>query len=538
MPPPPPVVRGEPAVAVHLHGGETEAVVERLEDTVALSLLNTLTGDRFRRVWNEADIAELLPLAVPRTLRELRHFETLLRGVLAVEAGFSGAAESLGPGTELIGRSWEEPDTSSFALSVTLKAGQGILAQRHEFTMQVPISERATPQRRHELAMTRVAAERDHTELEHAQQLAHLRSLHRRTVVRIVAVALLASAVIATVVLSRLEPPDDGSASQAATNEEEHCFVASYVRTGSLRQLALDADGAAGEIAVIVLGSVMLLAGHKLVAPLLFAVGGVSGAALCYALVSMIYQQTGGRFFSCAILSASPAVGAVLGGIVAWRSESVACALTGCFTGAALGYYVYVLFVGRLACSMEDAQICTADPLALWLSVGGPSALAGLAALRYKEKALSVCTAVIGGTAVTVGAVFLALARRDARWATWLAPHLVPPALVSSDLAETPFVLGPVVCALVLSALGTCVQLRCQRQANTQDARHPIEVPQVGLSEMLLPSVVDDEVIVAVEAVEAVQTPPDPADVITVAVPSSASEGNATQPSAPPPDDQ
>ena len=533
MPPPPPVVRGEPAVAVHLHGGETEAVVERLEDTVALSLLNTLTGDRFRRVWNEADIAELLPLAAPRTLRELRHFETLLRGVLAAEAGFSGAAESLGPGTELIGRSWEEPDTSSFALSVTLKAGQGILAQRHEFTMQVPISERATPQRRHELAMTRVAAERDHTELEHAQQLAHLRSLHRRTVVRIVAVALLASAVIATVVLSRLEPPDDGSASQAATNEEEHCFVASYVRTGSLRQLALDADGAAGEIAVIVLGSVMLLAGHKLVAPLLFAVGGVSGAALCYALVSMIYQQTGGRFFSCAILSASPAVGAVLGGIVAWRSESVACALTGCFTGAALGYYVYVLFVGRLACSMEDAQICTADPLALWLSVGGPSALAGLAALRYKEKALSVCTAVIGGTAVTVGAVFLALARRDARWATWLAPHLVPPALVSSDLAETPFVLGPVVCALVLSALGTCVQLRCQRQANTQDARHPIEVPQVGLSEMLLPSVVDDEVIVAVEAV---QTPPDSVDVITVAVP--ASDGNATQPSAPPPDDQ
>ena len=295
---------------------------------------------------------------------------------------------------------------------------------------------------------------------------------YHRVVATLLGGLLLAGVGAATVVLNDEDGPDDGSYSNES---EAGCFMVNlrqlhqmvvlerkYARNHSWmnqasalsmfdRLFVSTATVASrfAELAVAAFGVLLLGYGYRLLAVVLFFSGFVGSAALCYTFTWALFYHF--EWFSCAVLAAATLCGGVLGGLLTRTGRTVAFALLGSLTGAVLGYYAYILALGRLV----------AGAWVLWVAIISPAVLGGAIVLRSKDEALAATSSIIGSCLVVVSLTLMFLPPDASDW--WGLSHgLLHPDL--KPVADWFHVLGPVVAALFLAARGTRSQLRDQRE--------------------------------------------------------------------------
>lgn len=493
--------------SIHLvdRGREHEVSVEHHhesnegEGSVSLTVLNRRTGDTFRRAWDAPAVSQVLPLSAPQALHSLANFHALVRGALECEAGFTTAAEALGPGTQLSGRSFEERD--NYTVFITLRDGDGPLASRHEITLQVPLHDRASVETRHELALRRERANFAEQTGALQRDLDHVRSESRRKSTSLIGCTILLALGIAALLLA---PPADSDARGSNTSATHPDPEASCL----IHELRVHPEvyATATELAVAVFGVLLLTIGRRLLGAVLFICGFISAAALCLVLTESIFYQT--DFFNCSLLGITTVCGGLLGGVVARTGRSASFFLLGALSGAAIGWYTYILAVGALT------QHRKAGTVWYWATVGIPALFGGcLLACHHGHRALAISSSVLGACAVVIALDMLVLEHRDHRFTSWLAPchgNILHPAPVDRSLSQSMYVLGPVMAAASLSVLGACFQCWCQ-----QEPERPASVREVpvGLLNAPLLSAVDSGFAHDVVVAQAVPVPPAAASV-------------------------
>ena len=255
--------------SIHLPEHDVDVELGPGARSLVVTALNRRMGDQFRLSLTESAAAELLPPDAPRSLRRMDNFLLLIRSALEAQAGLRQSTAALGAGTEVRGDAREEREC--FSLIVGLKTGGGVLESQHEFTVRVPLWQRASAQTRHELAMLEFQNRA-------AAQAQALHDENRKTQITVTLIILLVGMVVTTIVLDQAQ--EDDSAFRLANHSEE-CPVARYhainrggpsgwSTVGSLNTLG-QLGGDPVQLVLVAFGIALLLGGWRILTAILFA---------------------------------------------------------------------------------------------------------------------------------------------------------------------------------------------------------------------------------------------------------------------------
>ena len=398
--------------SIHLPEHDVDVELGPGARSLVVTALNRRMGDQFRLSLTESAAAELLPPDAPRSLRRMDNFLLLIRSALEAQAGLRQSTAALGAGTEVRGDAREEREC--FSLIVGLKTGGGVLESQHEFTVRVPLWQRASAQTRHELAMLEFQKRA-------AAQAQALHDENRKTQITVTLIILLVGMVVTTIVLDQAQ--EDDSAFRLANHSEE-CPVARYHAinrggpSGWSTVGALNTLGQLGgdplQVVLVAFGTALLLGGWRILTAILFCLGFAGGLILGLELTWSVFEAM--DVFLCAVLVVAPLV---IGGCGGWVVASAAARsspaffLLGAAAGGVLGWVTYVLAIGHLT-QQDDGAV---DHRVQLLTISGPALLGGVAlAWNHERKALALTTSLIGACVLTMALDQLLMIPRDTRW--------------------------------------------------------------------------------------------------------------------------
>ena len=464
------VIAAEPAPFLLHQGLQQEHEVELASVDLAsadralvtIRVTNRRTGDTFDRSWNAAACAQEMPLTTTSSEPAAVNFHRVVQAALHCVASGSGSTSELG-GTILTARSFEEgtelsarDDQKFFMLTIHLKIGDGILALRHDINLKVPLVFRATELQRHQVS-SQVEIQGMRQAMEDDQAAAELnllaeRSQHRRSLAAVLGCVSIIAIAIATLALSEEQVHgDDGS----MHNLTAGCFMSDLRHLNELVVLKPTVASRVVEVVMTAFGALLLRYGWRLLPAVFFFSGFVGGAALCFMFTWSLFHHV--QWFDCSVLTGVTICGGLLGGFLARVGKTAAFAVLGSLTGTVLGYYTYILALGRL----------TTGPLVFWISIATPAVLGGGVVLRRKDAAVPATSSVIGSCMVVVSLTLMFLPPDASQWLK-LRHGLLHPDL--EPVGDWFHVLGPVMLALFLAARGTSAQLHDQEEKSPESA--------------------------------------------------------------------
>jgi hypothetical protein len=404
---------------IHLPEHDVDVVLGPGARSLLVTALNRLTGDRFQLSLTEAAVAEVLPPDAPRSLRQIGNFLLLIRSALESQGQRRQSTAAFGAATEVRGNAREEHEC--FSLVVGLKTGEGVLESQHEFTVRVPLCQRASTQTRYELAIREFHKST-------AVQAQALRNEIRKTHFTVTLIILLVAMFVTTIVLDQAQ--EDDSAFRLANHSDE-CPVARYhainrggpsgwSTVGSLNTLG-QLGGDPVQLALVAFGIALLLGGWHILTAILFCLGFAGGLILGLELTWSVFEAM--DMFLCAVLAVAPLV---IGGCGGWVVASAAARsspaffMLGAAGGGVLGWVAYVLAIGHLT-QQNDGAV---DDRVQLLTISSPAILGGVAlAWNHGRKALALATSLIGACVLTVALDQLLMIPRDARWSVTFHVH-------------------------------------------------------------------------------------------------------------------
>ena len=446
-----------------LHDGNHEVTVEldSQSSRVMVNVTNCRTGDTFHNSWDAAGCASALPGNAPESLSQPHNFYRLVFAMLQYEASKASVPSCsiiFGSGTTLVASSREEADR--FVMTGQLDTGEGLLQASYRIELAVRLAVRAPPERRHELENQRLRQAMATQGQTQEKQVHDLNSQHNRTVVTLAGGLILAAIAVATVILQ-----NDGSASPQVPHE---CVMINLLHVLSQKVATVEQTVTTRLIEVLatVLGVLLLLNGWRLVEALLFFAGFLSSAALCFTFTWALSMHL--DWFSCTVLSLATILGGLMGGLLTRSGTTAAFALLGALTGAVLGYFTYILALGRFI----------KGPVMFWLVVLIPAMIGGVQVVRRQREAAAVTSSIIGSFIVVVSMTLMFLPKDATNWLALrhgiLHPDIEP-------VADWFHVLGPAIVIALLATRGTLSQLQAQEQHQNK-GEDGETAPLMGLS--------------------------------------------------------
>tara|TARA_B110001452_G_scaffold238623_1_gene219235 strand:+ start:187 stop:1302 length:1116 start_codon:yes stop_codon:yes gene_type:complete len=192
---------------------------------------------------------------------------------------------------------------------------------------------------------------------------------------------------------------------------------------------------------LLVCSLIFLFAGDRLVRPVLFLTGFAAALVPSFAAIDAILSAIPASVLSpsadCALLIVLPLLFAVGAGMLNVCFLSLAFFTLGGVSGAAFGYYLYVLVLHTI----PSPVIVDGYTVVFCLAVVISALVGALAMLKAKHTLLMCATAVAGAIGAVVGLDMLVLGRIDRRFLYLLD------ARTASEHIGSPFVFGPIICA-------------------------------------------------------------------------------------------
>lgn len=192
---------------------------------------------------------------------------------------------------------------------------------------------------------------------------------------------------------------------------------------------------------LLVCSLIFLFAGDRLVKPVLFLTGFAAGLVPSFAAIDAILSAMPASVLTpsadCALLIVLPLLFAVGAGMLNVCFLSLAFFTLGGVSGAAFGYYLYVLVLHTI----PSPVIIDGYTVVFCLAVVISALVGALAMLKAKHTLLMLATAIAGAIGAVVGLDMLLLGRIDRRFLYLLD------ARTASEHIGSPFVFGPIICA-------------------------------------------------------------------------------------------
>jgi hypothetical protein len=232
----------------------------------------------------------------------------------------------------------------------------------------------------------------------------------------------------------------------------------------------LSVGSVAFSVTLMVFGSLMLVVGWSLFTLVLFLSGFGGGFMFSFFAVSTFFN-TFPALFNCWVLSILPLVFGIIAGILVRKTLKLAFFLVGAAVGGVFGFYAYRLGLDHY--EVKDGNI----RWVYWACLLVPALLCGGVSVKLEKKVLAFATSLIGGFAFVIGAAFLILRPIDHRFTDWISPSGFAhggDGIDQQNIHLDGFTLGPIIAAMVLSLLGTLLQLRLQRGSRDDDGMMPM----------------------------------------------------------------
>jgi len=214
---------------------------------------------------------------------------------------------------------------------------------------------------------------------------------------------------------------------------------------------------------LLVSSLIFLFAGDRLVRPVLFLTGFAAALVPSFAAIDAILSAIPASVLTpsadCALLIVLPLLFAVGAGMLNVCFLSLAFFTLGGVSGAAFGYYLYVLVLHTI----PSPVIVDGYTVVFCLAVVISALVGALAMLKAKHTLLMLATAVAGAIGAVVGLDMLVLGRIDRRFLYLLD------ARTASEHIGSPFVFGPIIFAALL-AIGGFHHQRKQKDKKRQHA--------------------------------------------------------------------
>lgn len=220
-------------------------------------------------------------------------------------------------------------------------------------------------------------------------------------------------------------------------------------------------------VTMMVFGGLMLVAGWKLFKLVLSLTGFGAGSIVSFFAVSAFFN-TRPSLFNCWVLSIVPVVGGLVTAAIVRKALNLAFFLLGATVGVVFGFYAYTLGLNRYEVHSGSVH------WVYWACLAVPAVMCGTLSVKLESKILAFATSLVGSFAFVIGADFLILEPINPRFSSWISPSSFAhggDGIDQNNVHLDVYTLGPIIAALVLTLLGTLLQLRLQRGKSDDDMK-------------------------------------------------------------------